>query len=367
MLKQTLNLITRVALAAYVRVRREDILRLSETEAAPFRPKSILVFSTTALGDTLLSTPAIVSLRQTFPDARITFVIGNKIAPLFEGFEPVDGLVLYHGGFKRFIRTVRELRKTRPDTALLLHSNGPQDIPLAVFSGARLILKPPTQGEYRHYLSYQFPRKPQHVIEERLDLVRKTGATALTTRMALPHRYTDLASSHPPGTERVIGFQIGAANTFKMWPAEKFAELADRLAESIPGLRIVITGSREERKLAEAVTTACRRAKIENTCGKYPLSELPCLIRDFDLLVSNDTGTMHLAIALGVPTLCLFGPTSAAEIGPYQDQEKHVVIQKQGASVRDVPKQKRSNETMKLITVDEVYRFVLSMINLPAA
>lgn len=366
MLKQTLNLVTRVALAAYVRVRREKILRLSEREVAPFRPKSILVFSTTALGDTLLSTPAIVSLRQSFPDARITFVISNKIAPLFEDFEHVDGLVLYHGGFKRFVHTVRELRKVRPDAALLPHSNGPQDIPLAVFSGARLILKPPTQGEYRCYLSFQFSRKPQHVIEERLHLVRKIGASALTTRMALPHRYYEPANCPAPdareGVQRVIGFQIGAANTFKMWPAENFAALADRLAESIPGLKIVITGSHGERGLAETVVAACKRAEIENTCGAYPIAELPCLIRSFDLLVSNDTGTMHLAIALGIPTLCLFGPTSADEIGPYQDLQKHRVIQRHGSNQKEIPKKKRTNDLMKLIAVGEVHSAVGAML-----
>lgn len=286
------------------------------------------------------------------------------MAPLFEGLEAVDEIVLFHGGYRKFIRTVRALRKVRPQAALLLHSNAPQDIPMAVLSGARIILKPPTTSEYRHYLSCQCAAKPQHTIEDRLDLVRLIGGRKLTARMSLPSRYAagrqgllrDLAG------KRIIGFQPGASNKSRMWPSENFASLADRLTHSMNETEIVITASQKERSLAQRIIDLCATDHIRHV-GIYDVQQLPFLVREFSLLVTNDTGTMHLAIALGVPALCLFGPTSAELIGPYQDLERHRVIQKTGMSMTGIPKKKRTDSTMRLITVDEVYQTALEMLD----
>lgn len=366
-MKAILNLLIKCAVSAYVRVTSAKIERIGKGWVPPTDLKSILVFSNTALGDTLLSTPAIVSLRQSFPEARLTLFVHRNMAPLFEGFEHVDTVVRYHGGFKRFVRTVLELREAHPEAALLLHSNAPQDIAMAVLSGARIILKPPTTSEYRQYLSCQFVPKFQHVIEERLDLVRLLGATRITTRMSLPARYggrrPDILARLPAGARRIVGFQPGAANLFKMWPAENFAALADRLAQTLENIEIVITGSRKERLHAQKILSLCATSHVHNYCGNFNVQELPFLVREFDMLVSNDTGTMHLAVALGVPTLCLFGPTSAELIGPYQDLDKHRVIQKAGESIDGIPKKKRTDSTMRLITVDEVFQAVLDMLS----
>jgi ADP-heptose:LPS heptosyltransferase len=366
-IKPLFNLMVKWAVSIYVRLSPTKIERIGKDWRPPAELKSILVFSNTALGDTLLSTPAIVSLKQSFPQARLTLFVHRNMAPLFEGLESVDEVVRYHGGYKKFIRTVFALRRIRPQAALLLHSNAPQDIPMAVLSGASIILKPPTTSEYRHYLSYQFVPKDRHVIEERLDLVRLLGGTRLTTRMSLPARYgsrrPEVLAELPAHARRIIGFQPGAANVFKMWPAENFAVLADRLAQTLDDIEIVITGSRKERSLAKRIMNLCAVSHIRDYCGKFNVQELPFLVREFDVLVSNDTGTMHLAIALGVPALCLFGPTSAELIGPYQDLDKHRVIQKTGESIDSVPKKKRTDSTMKKITVEEVFQAVLEMLD----
>ena len=370
MLKSLLNLIVRLIVYTYVRGGKHQIRKLTEPYVTPPVLNSILAFSTTALGDTLLSTPALVSLRQSFPNAKITLLIGKKIAPLLEGFEYVDDLVIYHGGYKKFWSTVLQLRRVNPDAALLLHSNGPQDIPLAILSGASIILKPYTNSEYRHYLSRQFLPRQQHVIEERLDLIRWLGGNKLTTRMHLPARYTapykKAAAALSNQAQIIAGFQVGAANTFKIWPAARFASLADQLADSIPNLSVVITGSGSERRIAQRIMESSQRAKIRNTCGEYSLADLPFLIQQFDVLVTNDTGTMHLAIALGVPTICLFGLTSPQLIGPYQDLAIHHVIHKQPANKGTfVPKKKRSDSAMMMISVAEVHARVMAALGLP--
>jgi ADP-heptose:LPS heptosyltransferase len=185
--------------------------------------------------------------------------------------------------------------------------------------------------------------------------------------MSLPRRYGPATGMAPSGAGRfkgvtTIGFQAGAANTFKMWPAGYFSALADRLAENMDDVLIVITGSPGEHALGEEIIRGCRSANIRNACGAFRIEELPALIRGFDLLVSNDTGTMHLAIALGTPTLCLFGATSSGLIGPFQDLDKHRVIQKIHESSAHIPKKKRSNAAMKQITVDEVHAAAIEML-----
>jgi ADP-heptose:LPS heptosyltransferase len=367
MIKPVLNLVVKLAVGVYVRLRPTKIERINADWRPPKDLKSILVFSNTALGDTLLSTPAIVSLKQSFPRAKLTLFVHHNIAPLFDGLEQVDEIVLYYGGFRKFVRTVRALRKSRSEAALLLHSNAPQDIPMAVLSGARIILKPSTKSEYRSYLSCQLKPKAQHNIEDGLDLVRLLGGQRLTTHMFLPSRYAqrrpDFFAQLGGGKRRVIGFQPGAANAYKMWPAENFAALADRLMQTLEDIEIVITGSRNERSLASKILETCTTDRIHNYCGKFNIQELPFLAHEFGVLVTNDTGTMHLAVALGVPTLCLFGPTSADLIGPYQDLDKHRVIQKIGGSSDGIPKKKRTDSIMRLITVDEVFQAVLEMLD----
>jgi ADP-heptose:LPS heptosyltransferase len=365
-IKAILNFLMKAGVALYVRLNTVKIERIEAGWRAPEDLSSILIFSTTALGDTLLSTPAIASLAKSFPNAKLTLFLHRNLVPLFAGIAEVHAVVTYYGGFKRFVRTALALRRTEPQAALLLHSNGPQDIPLAVLSGARIILKPATTSAYRDYLSYQFAHQARHVIEERLDLARLLGAKELTTRLQLPERYlkprTGIVRNSLSGARWIVGFQPGAANTFKMWPAQRFAALADKLTQTAADIDIVITGSPKERRLAREIITACTTRRIHDYCGQYSVDELPFLIREFDLLISNDTGPMHLAIALGVPTLCLFGSTSAALIGPYQDLERHRVIQKVGANIAGVPKKLRSNDAMKMISVDEVLQAAHEML-----
>ncbi|MFN3884374.1 MAG: glycosyltransferase family 9 protein [Rhodocyclaceae bacterium] len=331
-------------------------------------PNTFVVVSNTALGDTLLSTPVIASLRASFPSARIAFVVHPRYARLFTGLESIDGLLTYDGSYVGLARAILRLRKLAPDAVLLAHSNGPQDIPMAWLAGVPLILKPATCSPFRVYLSAQLPPLTGHVIEERLNLVRFVGGTQLVTRMQLPTRYfgkmpTDIVRLSQPA----IGFQLGAANAYKQWPLAKFAALAKELLAAHPRLHIVLTGSAKERALADELLRLCPDPRILNHCGKWDVARLPWLLRQFTLLVTNDTGPMHLAIALGVPTVSLFGMTSAAAIGPFQDRDRHIVIEKQSDREAHLPKKRRSNRGMALIEVDEVFAAVDRRLSLYAS
>ncbi|HXX52977.1 MAG TPA: hypothetical protein VEI28_00255, partial [Thermodesulfovibrionales bacterium] len=194
--------------------------QLKKIEELAFSPRRFVVISSTALGDTLLSTPAIKSLRKSFPEARITALFHKNIAPLFLHYNYIDKIIPYHGGYKRFFETAREIREEKPEVVLIFHGNGPQDIAFSVLSGAQFILKHPTKSSYRRYLAHEFERTRRHTIEERLDLVRKIGGAVIDPLMEVPaltddckrEKISRLLGEGGP----IVGFQIGAADRYKM-------------------------------------------------------------------------------------------------------------------------------------------------------
>ncbi|BCB97295.1 glycosyl transferase family 9 [Dissulfurispira thermophila] len=333
--------------------------QIKKIEKLNFEPKRFLVISSTAMGDTILSTPAIKSLRKSFPKTKITVLMNKNIAPLFKNFRYINNIILYHGGYKKFFKTVAEIRKERPDVVLIFHGNGPQDIAFAVFSGASVILKHPTKSLYRKYLSFDFKQKYQHTIEDRLDLIRKIGGTIIDKTMEIPPLNDKIKEDKVKNYlnndgNNLIGFQIGASHFYNMWPIENFIELAKRILSLDSDTRIVVTGIKKEYALGEKIVKSCGK-KVINCCGKFRIDELPYLIKRFKLLITGDTGPMHLAIAINVPTISLFSAADSKITGAYQDHQIHRIIQKNGRFIAGLPKKKRDDSAMRLITVEEVF------------
>jgi ADP-heptose:LPS heptosyltransferase len=226
---------------------------------------------------------------------------------------------------------------------------------MAVMSGAKYILKHPNSSPLKHLLSFDFAKKDQHTIEDRLDMVRKIGGKAIYKEMDVALCKTVSIRKKFEYLKGAVGFQIGAANVYKMWPIDRFIDLAGKIIRNEPGQKIVITGIKNEYNLAEKIVKAHGKDSIINMCGKCSMGELPFLVNQFKVLVTNDTGTLHLAIALKVPTISLFSPTSSKGIGPYQDNDIHTVIQKQGGFIQKYPKKERKDTAMKMISVEEVF------------
>ena len=318
--------------------------------------KKMLLISNTALGDTLLSTPTIKSLNKSFPNAYIVAVFKSSFSPLFEKYEYIDEIIEYNGKDEELLKTVKIIKEYNFDLALILHSNSPQDIELCVLSDIPYILKTPTNSKLKRFLSYDFMQKNQHTIETRLDLIRLIGAKNIDTKMSIGMLDDEILKRKFLKYENYIGFQIGAADKFKMWPVENFITLSKKLL----GVRILITGMGSEWELAQKIVEKC--PNVVNMCGVCSIKELPYLLNNLTFLVTNDTGTMHLAIALKIPTVSLFSPTSSQGMGAYQDLDMHKIIQKDGTFIQKFSKKKRDDSAMKLISVDEVYKVCLEMI-----
>ena len=298
--------------------------------------RCVLLVSSTALGDTVMSTATFGPLRQSYPTARFVAVIHESSLPLFRHCTEIDEAVPARSGWHGFLDLAIRLRGYRPDIAVILHGNEPQATPLAYLSGARWIFKlPNARNPFRFLLSNRATTvtigELGHGLNQRLRTATLAGATIEGARMKLPEvpgasdrvEAYFLASNFAPG--RRVAMQCGASAASRMWPAEKFVALGQRLRQTHPDIGIVLTGSPAERAYLDAIARAIGDRAIV-TAGELPIECLPALVASCACLVTGDTGTMHVAFALEVPAVCLFAVSDPATSGPPYGHERHVVI-----------------------------------------
>jgi ADP-heptose:LPS heptosyltransferase len=316
-----------------------DRRRPDPTGLTPANIRRILLVSSTAIGDTLLSTPAIRSIRSGYPGARISLLLNAAHCELFADNPDVDELIPYHGGYRRFFRLAWALRRRRFDLACIFHGNEPQATPLAYLSGARFIFKLPNTNRFRFLLTNREPVLGWdafgHGIEARLETARLAGGGRTDGRMILPVRpeaeaeaAVRLAQAGIGPDTPLLALQPGASTASRRWAPRRFIALAKRLLAAHPDLRIVLTGSPAERALARQIADAVGDGRVWVGAGAVPLRLMPALLARCAVLVSGDTGPMHMAVAVGTPVVALFAVSDARRSGPAYDLDRHTVIQK---------------------------------------
>ncbi len=306
--------------------------------------KRILAISCTALGDTLLSTPGLNALRQTYPQAHITLLVHPALQALFGGLSAVDELIPYDGKWRGFGRVARQHKDY--DLAAIFHGNEPQATPLAYLSGARYIFKLPNNNRWNFLLSNREPvvgwDDLGHGIEQRLAVARLAGAQGdFSPRMTVPlspagdQALADALAERGWQATRIVALQPGASTMSRRWPRSRFIAAAVALSQKDPDLRFVVTGSPAEAALCQEVAAGIEAAvplaegvRAWASAGQLPLIALPALLKRASLLVSGDTGPMHLAVTVDTPVVALFAVSDPARSGPGYDPEKHVVIRK---------------------------------------
>lgn len=310
-----------------------------DTSAAAFDPakaRRILLVSTTALGDTVMSTAAIAAVRRRYPGARIVGQFHAAHLPLFARMPQLDAAIPYHGGWRRFLATVAALRGERFDLALILHGNEPQATPMAYLAGIPFIFKLPNSSRFGFLLS-----NPEPVLgwpdlgsgySQRLRVAELAGADPRGARMELPLSDADrgalaslLASRGIAGDTLLIGLQTCASSRGRMWPASSFVALAQALEVRHPGCRFVLTGSAGESGYCRGIADGIGPPALV-LAGELPLVLLPALVRRLAVLATGDTGTMHVAIAVGTPIVGLFAISDPRISGPAYDLDRHITI-----------------------------------------
>ena len=301
--------------------------------------------------------PALAAIRERFPQARITILAKPWVAGLYERETFSDEVILYDSRRRREL--VRDLRRRRFDCAILLQNA--LEAALIAFL-ARIPRRIGYNRDARGFLltdSIAVPRPgeiPRHERFYYLELLRRAGILD-----RLPESDSIRLTPPPVKRGRVIGVSPGAAfGTAKRWLPERFAEAALRIARE-RGASIALFGSTAERLLCEQIAGALGDHPHRNYAGQTTLAEFVELAAGCELFLTNDSGAMHIASALNVPTVAIFGATDDAGTGPLGPNSL-IVRQKVDCSpclLRECPIDHRC---MTLVTVDRVTTEALALL-----
>ena len=274
---------------------------------------NILVRATNWVGDAVMSLPALRAIRERFSTARISVLAKPWVADLYGRESFIDEIILYSG--QSPWRTGHQLRSRRFDCAILLQN---------AFEAAWIawLARIPTRIGYKRdgrqlllTRAVNVPKPgeiPRHERFYYLELLRRAGIIR-----ALPEsQEIRLGSGAVPSAKRVIGVSPGAAyGTAKRWLPERFAEAAGTLATA-RGASIALFGSKGERELCGEVAQLLNGHQVTNYAGQTTLAQFIDLASGCELFLTNDSGSMHIASALGVPTVAIFGATDDSTTGP---------------------------------------------------
>lgn len=330
--------------------------------------QTVCFFSNTALGDTIFNTPVFRVFRQNFPHVRTVALLNPSTAPLFKTDPNIDEILLYDGKKGGFLRALSQLKKIKPDAIFILHSNEPQATPLAVLSGAKYVFKLPNSGNKFNAFHSNVPEPygdERYVVLNRLEQLKFMGIESRDTRLNLYLEAGDFTRVDEmlkkDSKRKFIGFQMGASTVSRQWFLQRWQQLANLILKHTDAV-IVLTGSPAERAMTAQLEDALRDQRVINAAGKLSLREAAALIARLDLLVTPDTGPLHVAAALKTPTIGLFAVASPVNSNPDFDENIHKFIKKPRTCSPCVGKNCKFQECMLQIGADEVWGMLKEMI-----
>lgn len=297
----------------------------------------ILVRGVNWIGDAMMTTPALKVLRRYFPNASVSVVLRPWLIPLFANNPDIDEVITYGDEFRGIsgrLRFAKELAARRFDMAVLFQNA----IDAAIVTWlAQIPKRIGYSTDARRFLltkAVRGKRKDpnQHHVYYYLELLKKgLGINYGSPELVLvPSVYArikakELLYSFEPHCKCIIGINPGAAyGSAKRWMPERFASVADRAVEKHNG-QVILFGSKQEVPIVKAITDAMKH-KALNMAGKTDLPLLSALLNICDVLVTNDSGPMHMASALNTPVVAVFGSTNPVATGPFG--KGHRVVQK---------------------------------------
>lgn len=342
--------------------------------------RKILVRATNWIGDAVISLPALEALRARFPAAEIVLVTKPWVSELYLHesahlrqiiFDPAGR----HRGPRGFATLVEELRSEKFDAAVLFQNafqaawmawraGIPERIGYARDGRGPLLTEPvavPPRGAYGHQAYYYLQLLFRAGLIERPEPVRPLAEARLKLRdaeRAWAARRLELLGLSGP--RFLVGMAPGASfGPAKRWLPERFAALADRLIGELHA-DVLIFGSASEQPLAESVARAMKRTPLV-VAGKTTLTQFMALAAECRALVTNDSGPMHLAAALGLPVVALFGSTDERATGPHGPYARVVKrpVPCSPCGLRECPIDFRC---MRQVTVDQVSQAVAELV-----
>jgi ADP-heptose:LPS heptosyltransferase len=347
---------------AYLRnaMHRRPPQPLSELDLSGVR--RVLLLNATALGDLLFSTPTFRALKETYPHWQLDALVHPRYQDLAAPNPNLSRLWLYPGRGARLFTLMRQVRQQQYDLVIILHGNDPEATLIARAAGTPFVIgssQSPLAFAYSATVSHPDPF--EHAIERRLAYARLLGADTRDRRMDLPVPTPELQEGRDilvqqfdclPGL--LVALHPTGSAPYKWWPLERYAELGKFIQDRYQAPIIIISGSRD-RPAAEQLAAHLPGPTLV-TGGRYPLLTVAGLLSHCRLLVANDSGPLHMALALGVPTIALLGADHPARIGPYQVNTATYLYAKEGACPEPDCLTRRcpDNLCLQAITTEEV-------------
>lgn len=336
-------------------------------------PQNILVVRTDRIGDVVLSLPMISVLKANFPSARITMLLRSYTKELAEGQPGLEAILLYdeRGRLKPFWKMRSELHRSRFDVVILAYPTFRlallmvlAGIPVRVGTGYRWYSFLLNRRVYEHRKTAE-----KHELEYNLSLLKRIGAVFdryEMPRLVLSDQHARVAEQIRkelgllPG-DRVIVLHPGSGGSARDWSPSRFAQLGSEIVRR--GYRVVVTGGPGEDALVQRVVSDAGSGVLP-LVNRLSLNELAAFLRTVDLFVSNSTGPLHIAAAMGTPVIGFYPPMRACSPqrwGPYTEK-KTIFVPDPNACPRCHGRPCQGNDCMDLITVSEVMQSVERML-----
>jgi ADP-heptose:LPS heptosyltransferase len=313
-------------------------------DTIPFNPQNILVIDFGQLGDVVLSLPALREIRKRFPDSKITAAVGKSAADIVRLSDHVDEIltvdrVALRDGSKvvsivRLFKLVRQVRRAHYDFVIDLHSLSETNL-LGFLSGApkRLYSRRPPRS--LDFLANFQPRPPveedhrkRHLVDRYLDVLLPLGVSAVDRQPKINIRATDhavieklLRKTKADVGAPLVGLFPGAGHPTRRWPVEKFGALAEFLARN-DRVRVLLFLGPEESGMGQKTKALFPQGTI--LLDKLTIPQLAAAQARLAVFISNDTGPMHVAAAVGTPVVAFLQKRAPLTYLPIGDRHRFI-------------------------------------------
>jgi len=301
--------------------------RVSPDRINFLKVKTVVIVNNKRLGDFLFCTPAIKALKDASPNVRLIAVTSLRNKELIMGCPYIDDVKYMNESIVDSIRVGRELRKENPELGIIFHSKSPYDIVAMTFAGVSCLMKHYFGNERKVLIDScdavviggVYPP-----VQNNLSLVGQLGVNTDNKTMFYP---SPVEGKSSVGVN--IGIQLGASGADRYFPVEMAAQVVEAISREFPECKFHLIGAKNESSLSDGLYGALNSelsAKIVDHIGKTSLRELASLINNFTVLITPDTGCLHIATALQTKTVSLFVIKQQKASVPQQDPDLHQVL-----------------------------------------
>lgn len=338
--------------------------------------KKLLIRSTNWIGDAIMTTPAVRAIRKNFPDTKISILAKPWVAPIFENSPHVDHVLIYdaagkHWGFTGKVRLSRNLKQYDFDAAILLQ-NAFEAAFITFLAGipCRIGYNTDVRGLL---LTHSVPLAPGikkvHQTKYYQGILHGVGLQAdghdlnLVVGKTYQQRAKKILQQHDILQEdRLAGINPSATyGPAKQWPPERYARLSDKIHE-VFGMRTLLFGGPGDMNLGSEISQMMQYPTV-NLCGKTDLGEAMALIQQCGLFITNDSGLMHIAAAIDIPLIAIFGSTNPITTGPLGSGSRVVQIPTNCSPCYKPECQEGHFKCMTQIDVDTVFRVATELLS----